>query len=80
RLDRREEAEKYYSEAVSADPDNVNLQIEQGQNLAEQQKFRPAIKVWESVLEKAPTLIDARQLIEAAKFELQKRRDAILGK
>ncbi|PKL42482.1 MAG: hypothetical protein CVV41_13095 [Candidatus Riflebacteria bacterium HGW-Riflebacteria-1] len=80
RLNRREEAEKYYSEAVSADPDNMNLQIEQGQNLAEQQKFRPAIKIWENALEKAPTLIDARQLIEAAKFELQKRRDAILGK
>ncbi|OGK13273.1 MAG: hypothetical protein A2W80_13955 [Candidatus Riflebacteria bacterium GWC2_50_8] len=80
RLDRREEAEKYFAEAVAADPENLDLQIDQGRNLAEQQKFRPAIKIWESALEKAPTLIDARQLIEAAKYELQKRRDAILGK
>lgn len=79
RLNRREDAEKYYTEAVSANPDNLDLLIDQGRNLAEQQKFRPAIKIWESALEKAPTLIDARQLIEAAKYELQKRRDAILG-
>ena len=80
RLDRREEAEKYFSEAVAADPDNLDLLIMQGLNFAEQQKFRPAIKAWEKALEKDSTHTVAREYLEAARFEQQKRRDAILGR
>lgn len=80
RLNRHEEAEKYFSEAVNANPDDLELLINQGLSLFEQKKYRPAIKVWESALEKAPTLNAVREYIATANLELQKRRNAILGR
>ena len=80
RLGRHEEAEKYFTQAVAADPENFELLLTQGMNLFEQKKFREAIKLWETALEKAPTLIVAREYIAMAEVELKKRRDAILGK
>jgi len=80
RLGRHEEAEKYFTQAAAADPENFELLLIQGMNLFEQKKFREAIKLWETALEKAPTLIVAREYIAMAEVELKKRRDAILGK
>lgn len=80
RLGRHEDAENYFAQAVAADPENLGVLLDQGMNLFEQQKFREAIKLWEIALEKAPTLIEARQYIVMAESELKKRRDAILGR
>ncbi len=80
RLERYEEADKYFVQARAADPENVELMLTYGMNLFDQKKFREAIKLWEAALEKAPTLVAAREYIAMAELELKKRRDAILGR
>lgn len=80
RLGRQNEAEQYFVQAVAANPENIDLSIDQGMNLFEQKKYREAIEIWQTALEKAPNLVVARDYITMAELEIKKRRDAILGR
>jgi len=80
RLGRHNEAEQYFVQAVAANPENSELMLDQGMNLFEQKKYREAIKLWQTAIEKTPTLVAARDYIAMAELEIKKRRDAILGR
>lgn len=73
------EAEKYLTEAVNGQPQNVIYLLSQGNAFMAQQKFRDAITSWEKILKLDPEFEAAKENIAQAKQALDAKKAAILG-
>jgi len=74
------EAEKYFTEAVNGQPQNVIYLLSQGNALMAQQKVREAITAWQKILELDAEFEPAKENIALAEQTLAARKAAILGK